>query len=125
MQALFSVGDEDKEEADRVFERYAAKRVRDMMYQARVDTVKKYYENHGEKLDDALARPRELSEEQYLQARLDWCKEEDWPNLCHYWVTQHFKEKRRKGQQSRLESEDVAQNRGGSRPFAETQQFLV
>lgn len=32
MQALFSVGDEDKEEADRVFERYAAKRVRDMMY---------------------------------------------------------------------------------------------
>jgi len=34
-------------------------------------------------------------------------------------------EKRKVAQASRLKSEDAAQNRGGSRPFGETQQLLV
>jgi hypothetical protein len=42
MQRLFQV-EEDQAEADRVLDNYLKKRVRDMMYQARVDCVKAYY----------------------------------------------------------------------------------
>nr|TKV97755.1 hypothetical protein SEVIR_9G516100v2 [Setaria viridis] len=66
-----------QEEADRFLETYLQKRVRDMMYQARVDAVKVY---SGVKL------------------------------------------KRKRGQDARLNSDDTAQNHGGSRPFIETQQ---
>uniref|UniRef100_A0A0A9EYF9 Uncharacterized protein n=1 Tax=Arundo donax TaxID=35708 RepID=A0A0A9EYF9_ARUDO len=34
-----------------------------MMYQARVDSVKVYHRNQGQKFDDALARPIELEYE--------------------------------------------------------------
>ncbi|TVU33840.1 hypothetical protein EJB05_15652, partial [Eragrostis curvula] len=37
----------------------------------------------------------------------------------------NFKLKRKRGQESRLSSEDIAQNHGGSRPFTHTQQVLA
>ncbi|KAK3121890.1 hypothetical protein QOZ80_8BG0662420 [Eleusine coracana subsp. coracana] len=54
-------------------------------------------------------------------------KQEFWNlfTLCHYWASDEFLEKRRRAQESRLKAEeDVAQNRRGSRPWGETQQFL-
>ncbi|PNT64467.1 hypothetical protein BRADI_4g29041v3, partial [Brachypodium distachyon] len=106
---LFTVANEHKREAARVLENYCKKRVRNIMYQVHVDVVKLHYENQGEILDDTLACRRELSENEYLNARIE-CDE--------------FKEKRSKAQDSRLSNVDVAQNRGGSRSFAETQQFI-
>jgi hypothetical protein len=114
-----------EEEANRVLDNYARKKVKDMLYQLRVDAVKLYYENQGEKLDDSMARARELDYGQYLQSRIPWCKEDAWPELCRYWTSKAFKTSRARGQDSRLKSLDVAQNRGGSRPFGETQQYLV
>lgn len=43
MQRLFQIEDVLQEEADRVLEKYSQKRVRDMMYQARVEAVKAYF----------------------------------------------------------------------------------
>jgi len=43
------------------------KRVSDLIYQARLDAVKKH-----EGCDDNQARDIELTEEQYLKCRLDW-----------------------------------------------------
>ncbi len=114
-----------KEEADRVLENYCRRKVKDILYQLRVDAVKMYYDKQGEVIDDTLARPRELEYEQYLDNRVEWCNEEAWPQLCRYWCSQTFKKKRKIGQESRLKSADIAQNHGGSRPFVETQQFLV
>ena len=67
MQSLFSTREELQDEADRVLENYADKRVNDIMYQLRVDAVKEYFwKKHGEELDDALARSYELEEQEYL-----------------------------------------------------------
>ncbi|TVU38458.1 hypothetical protein EJB05_11829, partial [Eragrostis curvula] len=81
--------------------------------------------HNKQKLDDALARPIELEYEQYVDGRLQWCSEQDWPYLCRYWCSDNFKLKRKRGQESRLSSEDIAQNHGGSRPFTHTQQVLA
>ncbi|CAO2190482.1 unnamed protein product [Urochloa humidicola] len=122
---LFEVAEEDKEEADRVLENYLKKRVKDMMYQARVDAVKEFYRQHrGQKLDDTLARPIELEYGQYIKGKLKWCNDEVWPELCRLWCSLDFLKKRKRGQLCRLSSEDTAQNHGGSRPFTETQQVL-
>jgi len=43
MQRLFEVAEDKQQEADRVLEIYLKKRVSDVMYQARVDSVKVYY----------------------------------------------------------------------------------
>jgi len=40
MQRLFQVNEEDQAEADRVLDNYLKKKVRDIMYQARVGCVK-------------------------------------------------------------------------------------
>ena len=72
MQRLFQVNEEDQAEADRVLDNYLKKKVRDIMYQARVDCVKAYYRKRGESLDDTLARTIELEYEQYKVVRLDW-----------------------------------------------------
>ena len=111
--------------ADRNLETYLFKRVSDMMYQAHLDTVKLYFSKKKEDCDDKRARTIELTEEQYLTCKLDWCSKEVWTKLSHYWTTDEYKEKRMKAQAARLKSEDVAQNRGGSRPWGETQQLLV
>lgn len=80
------------------------------MYQARVDAVKIYYEKQGKELDDALARPRELTLEQYLDSRVDWCNKLVWPHLCQHWSSKSFKKKQKRGQESHFKYEDVAQN---------------
>ncbi|PNT67477.1 hypothetical protein BRADI_3g27813v3 [Brachypodium distachyon] len=82
---LFTVVDEHKREAARVLENYCKKRVRNIMYQVRVDAVKLHYENQGEILDDTLACRRELNENEYLNAMVEWCKEDVWPLLAAYW----------------------------------------
>jgi len=125
MQRLFQVNEEDQAEGDRVIDNYLKKKVRDIMYQARVDCVKAYYRKRGESLDDTLARTIELEYEQYEVVRLDWFNDAVWPVLCHYWCLEEFKTKRKIGQECRFSSDDIAQNHGRSRPFTETQQVLV
>ena len=125
MQCLFEVAEDKQQEADRVLEIYLKKRVSDVMYQARVDSVKVYYVKRDQILDDTLARPIELEYGQYLDGWLKWCDDEVWPKLYRYWCLEEFKRKRKRGQACRLSCEDSAQNRGGSRPFTETQQVLV
>lgn len=125
MQNAFCVSEADKVEADRVLENYAAKSVRQMMYQLCVDSVKVYHDKIGEQIDDALARPKELEVDEYKDGPVDWCRDNGFSYLADYWCTEEFKAKRKRGQQARLNSEDVAQKRGGSRPFTETQQYMV
>jgi hypothetical protein len=121
---LFQVEEEDQAEADRVLDNYLKKRVRDMMYQARVDCVKAYYRKRGESLDDTLARTMELEYEQYKVGRLEWFNDAMWPVLYVHWCLE-FKTKQKIGRECRFSSDDIAQNHGGSRPFTETQQVLV
>lgn len=64
-------------------------------------------------------------ENEYLNVRVEWCKEDVWPLLVAYWDSAEFKEKRSKAQDSCYGSENNAQNRGGSHPFTETQQYIV
>lgn len=121
----FEVTESNRVEADRILESYVRKKVKDNMYQARVDAVKIYYDGQGEELDDKLACAIELTLEQYLASRVDWFSPTVWPHICSYWCSNEFKEARHRGQRSRLQSEDVAQNRGGSRPFTEYRQYLA
>jgi hypothetical protein len=126
MQRLFQVTAEDQQEADCVLEKGLKKRVKDMMYQARVDVVKEYYrEIKHKEINDAVPCHIDLEYEQYKQGKLKWLNDEVWLLLCAYWCSDEYKVKRKRGQVSRSSSEDIAQNRGGSRPFTETQQVLV
>ena len=117
--------DKVEDDADRVWDNYAMKKVRDMMYQVRVDVVKFYYEKKGELLDDTLACSKELEYDQYLEGRIPWFKEHAWPHLCAYWCSKTFKSLRKRWQESRFKSKGVAQKRGGSLPFVEARQILV
>ncbi|CAL4896303.1 unnamed protein product [Urochloa decumbens] len=59
--------------------------------------------------------------------KIKWVDDEVWPELCRYWCSQDFLKQRKRGQLARLaglNSDDIAQNHGGSRPFIETQQVL-
>lgn len=115
-----------EEEADHIFEKYAANQCRNMMYQARVDAVKYFFRKIlSQPIKDPLARKKELTFEQYLKCKPDWITDESWGSLCQYWCSAGYRKKRKLGQDSRYKSEDVAQNRGGSRPLGETQQYLV
>ncbi|CAN6173777.1 unnamed protein product [Urochloa humidicola] len=125
MQRLFEVAPEDQEEADRVLDNYLKKRVRDMMYQGRVDAVKEYYRTLKQELDNKLACPIVLEYEQYLKCKIKWCHPDVWPELCRYWCSKEFLDARMRGQKARCNSDDAAQNHGGSRPFTETQQVLA
>jgi len=53
-----------------------------------------------------------------------WCNRAVWALLAKYWTSDEYKTeyktKRRRGQESRMSSDDPAQNRGGSRNFADT-----
>jgi len=92
-----------------------------MMYQVRVDVVKEYYrEIKHREIKDAIACHIDLEYEQYKQAKLKWLNDEVWLLLCAYWCSDVYKVKRKRGQASRSSSEDIAQNRGGSRPFRDT-----
>ena len=96
------------------------------MYQVRVDAVKKYYwEIKHLAIKKAVACHIDLEYEQYKQGKLEGFSDEVWPLLCAYWCSDDYKVKRKRGQTSRSSNEDISQNRGGSRPFTETQQVLV
>lgn len=127
MQRLFTVSRHDRRKAERNLDAYLVKRVSDIIHQARLDAVKLHFDRMKEKCDDTRARTILLTEAEYLKCQIDWVTSAAaWKYLCHYWTSDEFLEKRRRAQESRMKSEeDVAQNRGGSRPWTETQQFLV
>ncbi|TVU26073.1 hypothetical protein EJB05_28602, partial [Eragrostis curvula] len=117
--SLFTVSRQHRRKADCNLDSYLRKRVSDMLHQARLDAVKKH-----EKYDDTRARTILLTEAEYIKCKAEWCSVAAWKWLAHYWTTDEFLGKRKRAQEARLKSEeDVAQNRGGSRLFAETQQF--
>uniref|UniRef100_A0A0A9CSY7 Uncharacterized protein n=1 Tax=Arundo donax TaxID=35708 RepID=A0A0A9CSY7_ARUDO len=112
--SLFTVKPDaqEKRRAEHNLENYLVKRVTNMMYQARLDGIKKYYFDRKEDCDDERARTKEFTEEQYLACRLEWCDPEAWALLARYWTSDEYKEKRKRAQESRMNSEDPAQNRG-------------
>ena len=119
---MFEVSIEVQGEVDRVFDKYLKKRVKDLMYQARVDCGKEYYRDpNGNTIDDAHTRPIDPQYEQYLAGRLKLCNDEVWPKLCAYWCTDDFKVKQARAQECRFKSQDIAQNHRGSSPFTKTQ----
>lgn len=120
MQRVFNVSRADVRKADHNLDEYLRKRVSDLMYQALLDAVKFH-----EECDDNQARNIHLTEEEYINSKLSWCSQDAWSYLSKYWASERYMEKRKIAQASRLKSKDCAQNRGGSRPFAETQQLLV
>ena len=126
MQRLFQVVAGDQQDADCVLEGLLKKRVKDMMYLVRVDAVKQYYREikHIE-IKDAVACHVDLEYEQYKQGKLRWLNDEVWLLLCAYRCSYDYKVKRKREQTARSSNEDIAQNRGGSRPFTVTQQVLV
>ncbi|KAF0929464.1 hypothetical protein E2562_021565 [Oryza meyeriana var. granulata] len=63
-------------------------------------------------------------EQEYLDGFIEWAGEEAWPLLYCHWSGDQFLQKRKKAQESRLKCENDAWNRGGSRPYTETQQWL-
>ncbi|CAN6362398.1 unnamed protein product [Urochloa humidicola] len=95
-----------------------------MVYQLRLEAIKMYFHKRDEKCDDTRARTIELTEQQYLTCRLEWCNKASWAWFSQYWTTDEYKKKRQTAQDCCMSTEDKAQNRGGSRNFTETQQLL-
>ena len=91
-----------------------------MVYQLRLEAVKMFFHERGENCDDTRARTIELTEAEYLSARIEWCNKTVWAWFSKYWTSDEYKEKRHRAQESRMSAEDPAQNRGGSRNFADT-----
>jgi hypothetical protein len=60
-----------------------------------------------------------------LTCRVEWCNHTVWAWLSKYWNSDEFMKKRKRAQASRWSIDDPAPNRGGSRNFSETQQYLV
>jgi len=122
--SLFTVNLKHRAAAARILEAYLVKRVTNMVYQLRLDAVKVYFNKRKEECDDIRARTIELTEEQYLASQVEWCNKATWAWFSKYWVSDEYKRKRLKAQESCMNSEDTAQNRGGSQNFSETQQLL-
>ena len=120
MQSTFTSHPRHRARAAKNLENYLVKRVTNMMYQVRLEAVKKWCHRNNEDGDDTRACTIELKEEQYLTCRVEWCNRAVWALLAKYWTSDEYKKKRRRGQQSRMSCDDPAQNRGGSRIFAET-----
>ena len=126
LQSIYSVPEELEDEADRVFEKYAQTQCKNMMYQARPNAIKYYYrEIIKSPKSDAFACAKLLTFEEYIQCKPDWFTEEAWESLCKYWCSAEYLKRRKLGQDSRKKKPDGTQNRGGSRPLVETQQYLV
>ncbi|CAD6265754.1 unnamed protein product [Miscanthus lutarioriparius] len=119
-QSTFTSHPRHRARAAKNLENYLVKRVTNMMYQVRLEAVKKWCHRNNEDGDDTRACTSELTEEQYLTCWVEWCNRAVWALLAKYWTSDEYKEKRRRGQQSRMSCDDPAQNRGGSRNFAET-----
>jgi hypothetical protein len=93
MQCLFQVAAGDQQDADRVLEACLKKRVRNMMYQVRVDAVKKYYNKMKHRdIKDPVACHIDLEYEQYKEGKFEWLNDEVWLLLCDYWCSDEYKE---------------------------------
>jgi hypothetical protein len=125
IQSLFTCHPRHRLNAEKVLENYLVRRVTNMMYQVRLEAVKMFCNKQGEDCDDTRARTIQLTEEQYLTCRIGWCNKAVWAWLSKYWTSDQYKQKRETSQDARMRSDDPAPNRGGSRNFTETQQFLV
>jgi len=120
------VPEEIEDEADRVFEKYAHTQCKNMLYQARPAAVKYYYRNIIKSpKSDAFACAKLLTFQQYMLCMPDWFTKPARESICTFWCSDEFLKKRRIGQGSRKKNPNGAQNRGGSRPLVETQQYLV
>ncbi|CAN6347709.1 unnamed protein product [Urochloa humidicola] len=118
--SVFRVARGHVRKANRNLENYLAKRVSDMMYRARIDAIKDH-----EGCNDAEATNILLTEEEFISCRQDWCPMDAWALLAKHWASKDCQDKRLVAQNARAKgAKDSAQNRGGSRPWAETQQFL-
>ena len=113
-------------EADRILENSAKRQFRQMWYQDRKEAIKLYYKDIvKEPIKDHEACQKELNKNQYMQAQLYWCTDHEvWESMCDYWCSSKFEGLRNLGRVSRFKSEDIAQNRGGSRSFVQTQSML-
>uniref|UniRef100_A0A0D3H764 Uncharacterized protein n=1 Tax=Oryza barthii TaxID=65489 RepID=A0A0D3H764_9ORYZ len=109
------------EELDKNIDNYCQARLPKIICQARVDAVKKYY---GKGIKGKNASAIELNFEQYMTCKLDWINVDAWKCFCHWWTSDKYKEKRKKGQDACFANEDYAQQRGGSLPFCTIQQNL-
>ncbi|KAG2481121.1 hypothetical protein PVAP13_J683257 [Panicum virgatum] len=122
--SIYSVDDEKRSHAEEVLERFAAKQCKNMMYQLRVDAVKNYYDDVlNQRIKDEVACKKLPHQSQYLRVQPEWISDEAWRKICAYWCSPEFLKKRARAQKSRLQS-DFAQNRGGSRPYGQTKQYL-
>ncbi|XP_021309309.1 uncharacterized protein LOC8078550 [Sorghum bicolor] len=122
--SIYSVEDELMPRAEYVLDRLAAKQCRNMMYELRVDAVKEYYDTYlQQRIKDSEARQKLLRQAQYAKVKPDWISEAAWRAICAYWCSPEYFKKRRLAQDSRNQV-DFAQNRGGSRPYAQTKQYL-
>ena len=133
IQSIYKLADDTPEqqvEADRVLENLARKQLKQMMYQARKDAVKKYCnEIADEPITDSQACHKLLTKSQYVQGRPEWCKDaEAWESLCEYWCSEKYLHKRGLGilsRKSATSSDEVAQNNGGSQNFICTKEVIV
>lgn len=117
--------DELRPHAEYVLERLAAKQCKNMMYELRVDAVKAYYDKFlDQRIKDAVACKKLLRQAQYAKVMPEWISEAAWRAICAHWCSPEFLRKRRLAQESR-DQPDFAQNRGGSRPYGQTKQYLV
>uniref|UniRef100_I1QP62 Uncharacterized protein n=1 Tax=Oryza glaberrima TaxID=4538 RepID=I1QP62_ORYGL len=120
-RSFFTAQEEDMEELDKNIDNYCQARLPKIICQARVDAVKKYY---GKGIKGKNASAIELNFEQYMTCKLDWINVDAWKCFCHWWTSDKYKEKRKKGQDACFANEDYAQQRGGSLPFCTIQQNL-
>jgi hypothetical protein len=132
LQSIYTLVDDTPEirvKADQVLENLARKQLKQMMYQARKDAVKKYCYEIGEPISDSDSCGKLLTTiSQYVQGRPEWCKDaEAWESLCTYWCSKKYLTSRALGKLSRESAlaDDVAQNKGGSQNFIDTKDFIV
>uniref|UniRef100_A0A0E0M5M5 Uncharacterized protein n=1 Tax=Oryza punctata TaxID=4537 RepID=A0A0E0M5M5_ORYPU len=105
--SFFTAQEEDMEELDKNIDNYCQARVPKIICQARVDAVKKYY---GKGIKGKNASAIELNFEQYMTCKLDWINVEAWKCFCHWWTSDKYREKHKRGQDARFANEDYAQH---------------
>lgn len=87
--------------------------------------MKVYYDKFfDQRIKDAVACKKLLRQAQYAKVMPEWISEAAWRAICAHWCSPEFSRKRSRAQESR-DQPDFAQNRGGSRPYGQTKQYLV
>jgi hypothetical protein len=117
--------DELRPHAEYVLDMLVAKQCKNMMYELRVDAVKAFYDTiMKQRIKDKEACTKLLCQAQYARVKSDWISEEAWRVICVYWCSLEYLKKRRLAQES-WNQPYFAQNRGRSRPYGQTKQYLV